>query len=488
MKNSVILAVLLIVIGWVFYTFKITEVPPGINGDEATIGYNAALVARTGRDSEGRFMPLFTKNPNSSDWKQPITFYAEILAFRLFEPSYFNLRVVSVFFVLISGTLIFLLIKELLGFKASILGLLIFATTPIVMIQSHLALENIAPIPFIALWLWMLAKYTKKQESKYLILAGLSLGISLYSYLGLRIIMPVLGVMSVIYIFYISRTKNVFINLLFFIITLLPFLVILLLVKNQYPGAILGQYRPYNIISYQQLILPYISSFDPSFLFISGDITPYHSTGKHGVFLLVTLPLFVLGIIKIIRKNNSVLNFILGVFFLSPLLFGFGSDIHRGSRLLILIPSYVVITVFGFEVLLDFKNRLKRALLSGVAMLLILLNYTDFLSDYWYQYPNRVKSDFAQPIHVIFEKAHKISKERNLKPFIRDDIPPRNQIATDFFEYAYFPGGLSRWKESQKIPEDSVIIISSSTLSQNLEENVQVWKDKESEFALLINR
>lgn len=77
---------------------------------------------------------------------------------------------------------------------------------------------------------------------------------------------------------------------------------------------------------------------------------------------------------------------------------------------------------------------------------------------------------------------------KNLKPLIRDDILLRNQIATDFFEYVYFPNGLSRWNENQEIPKDSVTIITYPTLSKNLGKNVEVVRDRESDFALLINR
>ncbi len=57
--SNVKIIFLFIILGWLLFTFKLTEVPPGINGDEATIGYNAALVART----DGVFLlatlPLF---------------------------------------------------------------------------------------------------------------------------------------------------------------------------------------------------------------------------------------------------------------------------------------------------------------------------------------------------------------------------------------------------------------------------------------------
>ena len=341
---------------WFLFTFKLTDVPSGINGDEAVIGYNAVLISQTGKDARGNFLPLFSSNTDSFDWKQPVTVYATVTAFKLFGPSYFTLRAVSVFFAFLSASLIFLLINQIKGFKLALVGLLIFVTTPIIMIQSHLALENIAPVPFISFWLLMLYKYFKKQNLRYIIFAAVSLGFALYSYLGLRLMIIPLIILSISFLYFIDRRRVWFT----FIISVSPFIILLFLVKSQYPGAVLGLFRPHSIASYQELIMPYISSFDLSFLFITGDITPYHSTGKHGVFLLASLPLFILGIIRIIQKRNPFLIFVLTAFFTIPLFFGLGSNIHRGSRLLSLIPLFVTVATVGFEYILAFKNMLFK--------------------------------------------------------------------------------------------------------------------------------
>ena len=96
-RNFKIIIPLLIILlfFWFLLTFRITQVPPGINGDEAAIGYNAALVARTGQDQNGRHFPLFVSVFDLTDWKQPVTFYSTVLAFKIFGPSYSILREVS---------------------------------------------------------------------------------------------------------------------------------------------------------------------------------------------------------------------------------------------------------------------------------------------------------------------------------------------------------------------------------------------------------
>lgn len=485
-KIPVFLA-LFIIFGWFLFTYRIIEVPPGINGDETAIGLNAVLVSKTGYDSSGRYLPLFAAVKDSKDWKQPVTFYSEVIAFKIFGPSYFTLRAVSVVFALLSGILIFLLIYELTSFKTAVFGVLLFITTPIVMIQSHLALENIAPVPFITFWLWMLVKYSKTLKIKYLLLGGIALAVSVYSYLGLRLIMPPLTLLTVFFVYYLNRknpklaVKKIFI----FILAVIPILLILPLVKEEYPGSFLGQYRPYKISSYQELIMPYISSFDPSFLFLKGDSTPYHSTGKQGVFLLASAPLFLAGTIAILRQNQPILIFILISFFITPVLFGLGSDIHRGSRLLSLIPAYVVVTALGIASFLNLKRKVWRFISISLILMLIILNFKDFLTDYWYDYPGRAKEHFSKPYHLAFETAKGLATSRNLTPFIQKDFRDQNSFAEDFFENIYFPDKLKTWGDDEPLPVKSTIIVPYYLLLRY--KNLEQMKFGDGEFGLIIN-
>lgn len=485
----VIILLIFCILGWFLFTYRILDVPPGINGDEAVIGYNAALVASSGYDANGKFLPLFTSMSDSYDWKQPVTFYSEVLAFRILGPSYFTLRAVSVFFVLISGFVIFLLVRELFGLKSAVWSLVIFATTPIIMIQSHLALENIAPVPFIAFWLWMLVKYSREPKTKFLILSSVSLGFSVYSYLGLRLIMPILALLTISFIYFLNKKISVKIinRICFFSLALIPFLIIFFVAKNQYPGSLLGQYRSYQITSYQQLLLPYISSFDPSFLFIKGDVAPYHSTGKHGVFLLASLPLFAFGIAKILQKRQPVLIFIAISFFLIPVLFGLGSDIHRGSRLLSLIPPYIVISALGIISLLNIRKKIWRYLSVFIIFSLIIFNFADFLNDYWYEYPKRIKNNFSKPLHKALEKSKVLSQKNNLTVFIQNDLYLENPLAVDFFEQVYFPNKLLKWGLGPDVPDSSIIIVNPADVENRLTD-LEIENIEGNDLVLVINK
>lgn len=493
-KFTLVILIIFVVLSYFLFSFRLEEVPLGINGDEAVIAYNAALISKDGKDSEGRWYPVFTKVENSSDWKQPIMVYATVLVFKFLGISYFNLKLVSVLMAIISGLLIFFMAKELLGFKYGVVSLIIFLSIPIVMIQSHINIENIAPLPFITVWLWMLIRYAKFKRNRYLIIAGIMLGVSIYSYLGLRLVMPVLMVISMVFIFSLNVKKSFkgrIYPILLFIFGIVPFIAFLFSIKEDYPGAILASNRPQVFESYQQLILPFISSYDLSFLFIKGDSTPYHSTGKEGMFLLATLPLFILGLFKIAKELKPVYLLILAVFFLSPILYGLPGSIHRASRLLVLIPPFVLISVLGFQNIIEFKARVK-ILLIGLVSTLIILNYSFFLKDYWFEYPNRVNQSFEKPVQKAYKKADEISKAENLRVLIHSDIPQRQPYAYSFFSMAYMPDRLQIWQESTDLPKRSILMVTEQILKRsiNVKERpgVEIIDNGNMDIFLVINR
>lgn len=449
----------LLIFSFFILSYKLTEIPPGINGDEASIGYNAALLSQTLHDENGRFMPLFVLTLDGVDWKQPLTIYPTALIFKVLGISYFNLRLVSVLYCLISALLLFYLLKQLLSTKTAFLSLLLLLTTPIIFIQSHLALENIAPVPFILLWLIFLHKFTKLKQGKYLFFSGLGLGLSIFSYNGMRLMVPVMTILTVIYLYYISATiKASFRKIVtYFLLGILPFILVILLTKSLYPGAILGNNRPKLVPTYQQFFSNYLSNFDPSFLFISGDVTPYHSTGKQGVFLLASAPLFLWGLLQVLKEKNNFFRFVLAVFIFAPLLFGFTNSFHRGSRILALVPLYILIASLALEQLLSNSSILKKLIL-GCIIGLVILNFADFIKDYWFEYNKRVKQDFTKPIQLTLKDLNQNSQRMSLEPAIEKEVYQAGHIPMKFFELAYFGKEIKKISSQNTLPTNVLML------------------------------
>lgn len=379
-----IVVLIICLFSFVLFSFKLLSVPPSVNGDEVGIARNALLISKNLTDENNNFLPLFIF-AKDSDWKQPVTVYTTALVFKIIGSSFWSLRFVSILFVIISLVILYFISIEKYDFKFFLFSSLIFVTTPIILIQSHLALENIAVLPFILFWLLMLLKFEKKQKLYYLILAGVSLGIGLFSYLGMRLFVPILILLSLVIL------KKDYMKIRYLILGSLPFFILLFISNFYYPNAVVGRYSGASISIFEYLYR-YLSIYDLSFLFLKGDVTPSHSTGKAGMFLISTLPLFIFGIKKIIADKKPFEILILSTFFLAPILIGFVPDIYRASRLLVLVPLFVIISSLGF---INFSKLWKI-----IFIIMITLTYAFFVKDYWFDYPQRVNDSFKKEFRI----------------------------------------------------------------------------------------
>lgn len=448
MKLKIIFGILFISLIGVFYSFRILETPPGMTDDELSIGNNSALISETLRDENGRTLPFFVLSLGS-DWKQPVSIYSTAIVFKLFGQSLFTLRLVNVFYFLLSLILIYILGESLIGSWGGIIAGIIFSTTPTILMHSHLGQENIVPVFFTLSWLLSLHLFQKHKNIRYLFLAGLALGIGLYSYKGMRAIVPIWSLLSIIFI-YLNNNKSVIKNIFLFILGIAPFILIIPWLNTHYAGAVYttDSVTPKN---FYQFINSYLSSFDISYLFLIGDTEIRHSTGIHGMFLLSSLPLFFYGIYLSIRKSGFYL-FLLLSFIFTPLLFGQVDSVHRFSRLLVFVPFAALF------ITLAMVNLKRNKILFASSSLLLLLNFADFVNYYWYTYPNKSQSSFVINTENSFKQLAKISKEKGLNPELSVYDYNTSIPAAKFFETAYFDTPIKIWTPGTELSPGSVLM------------------------------
>lgn len=464
LKNFIYITfVSLAIIG--FFSFKILTVPAGLTVDEATFGLNGVLLSRTLHDSNGRFLPVFVLAPDHRDWKQPLTQYFIAGFFWLFGAEVFNLRLTSVLVVVASMWLGFFLAQKMLGNLYAWIVSTVFLTTPLVLIQSHLALDNIMVIPFTYAWLIGLFLYQQTHYKKFLILAGVSLGLGFYSYKAMRGFVGVWSMLTLVWLI-LSSTKTFptkdYRDLLrkigFFFVGLSPFLFIAPILEWQYPGSIFDR-NNLTVDSVYSFLYPYFSSFDLSFLYIRGDDLDFHSTGKHGMMLLATAPLFFTGAFQAIRKKGW-LQFLVIAFFLGPLLLGLVNSVHRASRLMALIPLYSLISGYGGLYLLRSSFKIDRVVFFTIT-LLSLLNFGDFVFYYWGDYANRSKSLFGNlSTYRSFQTFAKEANSRKLTPYISKDILREDDVSNRYFSQIYFKPPAAIWTTNNENPPAGSILLS----------------------------
>lgn len=465
------------------YSHKLTEVPPGINFDEASIGYNASLIADNLRDENGRFLPVFILTLDGKDWKQPSNVYFAALIFKLLGRSYFNFRLISVIYAVVSGFIFYQLLRLFFSPRLSLAGLILFLTAPSMMLQSHLALENMALLPFFLGWFYFLLSYSLKPKSGQTLLAGIFLGISLYSYKGMRAMVPVYAVLSVLYLIYLdfyslllavklkqgwAGLKPVLAKslrqakpLLLFLLGTAPFFLPVNWLNKHYAGAI---YDPRTIISpsLYESSLVYFGNFDLSFLFAKGDTMLTHSTGRNGIFLAPTFFLFFLGLFQVAKEKKQQFYFVLLVLVLTPVLLIRVGSVYRASRLMMYIPLFTVVFTLGIKKIAEVKQVVFRSFLLALVIFSIGATYLSFLKEYWGPYPKRISQDFSPNFNESFKVLAELSKESGKDPYIEYDDYTRHKTDMQFFREMYFPErDVKMWPRGlDAFPENGLVLTS----------------------------
>src|SRR5690349_16082688 len=97
-KKTTILILLLLItfLGGFLRLYKNTINPPGLNGDEISMAYDAYSILKTGKDQYGKFLPLTFRSVD--DYKNPVPVYLMVLPIKIFGLNDFSVRLQNVFF------------------------------------------------------------------------------------------------------------------------------------------------------------------------------------------------------------------------------------------------------------------------------------------------------------------------------------------------------------------------------------------------------
>src|SRR3990167_2208416 len=111
-KNKKILLILVIFLAFFLRFYKISETPPSLYWDEASLGYNAYSILKTARDEHGKFLPV-TNFAAFGDYKPPGYIYLTVPAIAIFGLSEFAIRFPSALFGTLTVLLAYFLTKRL---------------------------------------------------------------------------------------------------------------------------------------------------------------------------------------------------------------------------------------------------------------------------------------------------------------------------------------------------------------------------------------
>src|SRR5436190_21830333 len=191
----ILLCVAAVVLLFSFYTWGISQNPPGFQVDESATAYNAYLVSRTGAGEFGpRFPVMFQQYAVSNPtYMNPLAIYLLAVVFRFLPPSIPVARTLAAFWMFAACLLLGMLAKRISGQRK--IGIIVAGTallTPWFFEIGRLVWD--AHFSAFTIVLFLLAAYRIQGKDRWnwrdiAMVAG-SLAIITYGYLSGRVLAP----------------------------------------------------------------------------------------------------------------------------------------------------------------------------------------------------------------------------------------------------------------------------------------------------------
>ena len=401
---------LIVAVGFFLRIYNLSGIPSSLNPDEASLGYNAYSILKTGTDEHGKIFPLSLES--FGDWKLPVYSYVDTSFVALFNLSEFSVRLPSVLAGTVGIILIYLISLRL--FKKKEIGLfsaLFFALSPWSIYFSRAAYEvNLATTFFLGGLLLFLIALSSTSKKIFYLLSAILFGLTLFTYHSFIIFVPLFLIFLVLSKFRrsnwnIGNSIFIFIVFLFILVSLFSNLFgsatkfnTTTIFNNKDilygrvdsirgDGAIENPiiqkiHTKYLGIPYQ-IAQNYINSFSPAFLFDKGGEKLIHNLNGFGNLYLFDALLLFAGFAGLFYYREKSLSMLLGWLILSPIPCALTLDAPNSTRLFMLMPLFSIVTGYGAYVL--FNNFRKRGFIvvKVILVLLFLLNVIFFLNLYF---------------------------------------------------------------------------------------------------------
>lgn len=396
--------------------FFLETVPPALNWDEVSHGYNAFSLLQTGKDEWGNSLPLIFRA--FGDYKLPFYIYLTTIPVAIFGLNSFSVRLVSILSGLLAVLGIYLLSKKLFpDKKISIFGqgisLATIASLLLTILPWHFFLSRPALEANLALTLIIYGFYfliNSRQRPAQLFLSALLLGLSLHTYNSARVFVPLM-LFATILIYKIKPKTNL---VTLASATTISIFIVLFAIQT-IRGEGVARYNKVKILSESAVfqigerrvnsklpgILPKLIFNRPAYFVetLAQNYFEYYmpsfftqTNGPQWQFSIpnvnmVTLPLMVLfytgtALLVFKIKDNPDGQFILTWLVLAPIPASLTADPPQAIRPLFMIPAIVIISAFALWKISEIKKTY-----TYISILLIILSFVIYLYQYFNIYP-----------------------------------------------------------------------------------------------------
>jgi 4-amino-4-deoxy-L-arabinose transferase-like glycosyltransferase len=450
-KLTLLLLSLILILGFFLRTYQLTTSPLGLSENEASIGYNAYSLFKTGKDETGRLLPLSFES--FGDDKSPIPIYLNVPFVAILGLNELSVRLASVFGGIFSILLLFILARLVTNKYSALMSALLLSISPWHVQISRTDAQVSYALVFFLLFLIFLIKQFR--FSNYLVTLFFILGI---------LTNPVLLLVELpIALFYLFKQRNKKKLLSLFICLVLICLAIFVskdsikafyfndpfykeigfvnnvnklrgFVNQSGFGKVFAMVQNKYILFADQISKNYLKQFDWYYLFLGGDYKEPSMVTALGKLFSFELPLFLLGLYYGVKKKMNHFNLLVAVIFLSPLpgILDYHSRFDQ-TLFCFLVPFYILVGLGVTYLYKLLKFEILRYLLVGVVAVLIIGYGVTFYHYYFVHYPLESIFNRGYPYQKISQRIEKLGNQYD-KVIISDKLAKKPYIYTLFNE------------------------------------------------------
>lgn len=428
-KKFLLLYIVIFLLGAFLRLYKINQIPPGVNQDEASIGYTAYSLIHTGKDEYGRSFPLSFQS--FGDWKLPLYMYETVVSVKFLGLNEFAVRLPSALVGIGTVAIVFFLVQQL--FKNNTLSFLTMFLTAIAPWSIHLSRVESESNTAVFLTTFAMYLLLKSLEKRYwLIIPSIFLlTLTYFTYAG-NYIFTTLLVIGIVLFYWNTIPKSIYkviAVIIFFVIG--GFIGLQTLTANHTkvsgigifgdPAVIHSQIEiPRNehknpnamfakiihnkiVFGLERFVQNYYNAYSPQFLFIQGGTNHAHNIEGFGNMYLIEAPFLFFGLLFFItQKKGRERNLILWWFFIAPLAASITKDAPHTNRMFAIFPILPLITASGIYFVKDNVKKYQLLFIPLVSAL-FLLNIGIYIDTYYIHFPHNEVASWGNGYKQLYE-------------------------------------------------------------------------------------
>ncbi|MGI5841368.1 MAG: ArnT family glycosyltransferase [Patescibacteria group bacterium] len=429
MANTKTFLFLLFLFSFFLRSIFINQLPPSLNWDEVSHGFNAYSILKTGKDEWGSTLPLIFRA--YGDFKLPLYIYLTTPLILIFGLNPFSVRLLSMLAGSLTPIILYLISKKYLSSKTALLVALISALSPWSIFLSRIALEaNVFTFLLLLSFYFLL-------EKKY-VQSTIVYSLSLFTYNSSRVYLPFYLILLFVSLAVnkINFKKDIF-KYTFLIISLILVLFQSLQtegqarykwvsildsgainrineLRSQYPRFVVNKVTYFTLNATKN----YISHFNPAYVFLNGSNNSQFNIPNfyliHPLFFIFLL----FGLFSLIKIKSFEGRILLLFFFISPIPSAITRDAPHLLRSLVFLPLIAIIIGLGIDFVIS-KLKAEKTIIVLILFLLTLSqysfwnvykNYAITNSQSW-QYGYKEVIDYVKPLYddydlIVFTKKY----------------------------------------------------------------------------------